>query len=163
MSNIEGDDSEEEEEDSNEVDEEKYAQSDYAVCDDANSGDGEEEKNVWRQARKNPLKSPSKQSCVDQTPKDWFSLVSCLLWSVVHLSIQMIDWRALKLVMGQPFLMEEGLQKENVKLVRKWMIDCMIIQTQEDAQPIKCSQVRLCNCSSWLVNKLLMNKIAWLL
>ena len=49
---------------------------------------------------------------------DWFSLDLCLLCSVVLLSTQMIDWRALKSLMGQLILIEEGQQKENEKLVR---------------------------------------------
>ena len=90
-----------------------------------------------------------------------FPLVSYLLWSMVHLRTQMIDWRALKSVMGKPILTEEGLKKENVKLVRKRMIDRMTILTQEDMQLIKCLQVRLYDCGGWLMNTLQTNQIAW--
>ena len=111
MNDVEIDDSAEEQEDFNEVDGGKDAQSDDTECDDAKNSNDEED-NDQVEARKNkPAKSDSKLSCVDQIPNDQFPLFSCLLWSVVHLSTQMIDQRALKSVMVQLILKEEGLQK----------------------------------------------------
>ena len=79
MNDVEGDDSAEEEEDSNEVDEENDAQSHNAECDDANSGNDEEENNQVKANKNKPANYPSKKSCVYQTPNDWISLVSCLV------------------------------------------------------------------------------------
>ena len=81
MNDVEGNDSAEEEEDSNEVDEGKYSQSDDTEHDDSNSGNDEEEDDQ-EEARKNkPAKFPSNQSCVDQMPKHCFfpSFVSFVL------------------------------------------------------------------------------------
>ena len=159
MSDIDGDNSAEEEEDSNEADEEKDVQLDDAKWCDTISSNNEEGNDQAEASKNEPIKCVSKPSCVDQMHKDWFSLDLCLLCSVVLLPTQMIDWRALTSLMGQPILIEEGQQKENEKLVRNQMMDHMKIQTQEDVQPRKFSQVRLCDkwikshcpCSTWEV------------
>ena len=73
MNDVERDDSAEEQEDFNEVDGGKDAQSDDTECDDAKNSNDEED-NDQVEARKNkPAKSDSKLSCVDQIPNDQFS------------------------------------------------------------------------------------------
>lgn len=161
LNDIEGDDSVEEEEDSNEVEEEKDYQSDNNENDDTNSGNDEEDNSQAEASQNKTMESAPKPSYNDQIPNDWFSLVLCLLCYMVHLWTQVIDWRALKPVMDQQILIEEGLQKDNVKLVRKRMINCMTIQTQEDTQRNKCSQVRHYDYSGWLMNRLQMSQISW--
>ena len=70
MNDIEGDDSPEEEEDSNEVDKEKDTQSDDTECDDASSGDDEEDNDQVDARKSKPAKYMSKPSHFDQMPND---------------------------------------------------------------------------------------------
>ena len=111
INDIEGDNIVEEEEDFNEVDEEKDDQSNDNKNDDTNSGDDEEDNNQEEESDNTPTKNTSKPSYTNDIPKNCFSLGLCLLLQTVHLPTRIIDWHALKLVMGLPNLIKVGQQK----------------------------------------------------